>query len=201
MQQSVFHYDPSKDRLADLGLVVCSLLMGLISLSHTRSNYLESGIISWFFLVGSIWLFSFAILWLLKIAGIGSYARKWTQVHLSLDEEGLTYSRGGFMSLRRWSWTELSDIEYQRPGLLRRSSILFRPEAPRLVDRMTMEITDSGRRMRLRDIFDAAPKEIVAKLDEYRDHALANSPSPQSDGPSPEGRAGAKGDANADDRL
>ncbi len=174
MQPTVFHYDRSKDRPIDLVLVACSLLLGLVSLRHFHSDYSESGSISWPFLVIAIWFFCFAILWLLKIAGMGIHARKWTRIQLSLDDEGLTYVRGGMLLPRRWSWRELSGIEYERPGLLRQSSILFRPEPPGPVDRMTMEITNSGRRMRLRDIFDAPPREIVAKLNEYRDRALAD---------------------------
>lgn len=178
MEPTIFRYKRPKTRWNDIVAIPLYLLMALIHFGIHHSNYFETKVGSWYFLAATICFLGVAILGLLKIAGIDLFARRSAQIHLSLDEEGLTYARGGLSLPSRWSWNELSDIKYERPGLLRRKAILFRPESPGLIDRMTMEITDFGRRELLPDTFDAEPEEIVAKLNEYRDRALGGANTP-----------------------
>ncbi len=87
--------------------------------------------------------------------------------------------RGGLRPLR-FSWAELSDIGCQGPGFLRKSSVVFRPKVTDFKGWLTLELSIADQRMRLDDIFDAAPEEIAAKLNEYRDRARGRSVSGES---------------------
>lgn len=172
MQPTVFRYDRYKTRRFDFAALAFCLLFGLISLRDFIVDLSDLGMVSWFDLVAAVMFGVIAILFLARIAGLGFLGGGWNRVRLSLDDEGLTYIRGGLMRTLKISWAELSDIEYEGPAFLRKSSILFRRDAAGLMDRLTMDLTISGPRVRLPDIFDSPPKDICAKLNEYRDRAL-----------------------------
>lgn len=117
------------------------------------------------------------ILSLARVAGADRLYRRWYPISLSLDDEGLTYAGGFLTSTRRWSWSELSAFEYEDRSFLMRflleSRVSFLPATPGLMDRADMEPTRSGRKSSIPDSFDASPREICEKLNEYRDRALA----------------------------
>ncbi len=95
---------------------------------------------------------------------------------LRIDETGLTFARFG--KSRTWVWPELSPFE--RDHSFARIKFLLpdlEPERARR-DRWVHEVTPKGAMVVVRDIYDAPLDEITAKLNDYRDRALADAPRP-----------------------
>lgn len=172
LQPTVYRYERSKTWRFDIAVFVFCLLFGLMSLREFISDLSDLRINSWFDLAAAVMLCGLAIVLLAKIVGFEFPGARWSRVRLSLDDDGLTYVQGGLMRTLRFSWSDLSDIECEGPVALRGSLVSIRREATGLMDWLTVDPAVFGTKIKLPDMFDAAPKEIAAKLNEYRDRAL-----------------------------
>lgn len=99
---------------------------------------------------------------------------------LRLDEAGLTYLRWGTSSWsenRHWSWSELSAFERDDSGAPRIRFHLpnLDPEQARR-DPWVQEVTPAGSTVVVHDIYDTPLDDIIAKLNAYREQALAAAP-------------------------
>jgi hypothetical protein len=99
-----------------------------------------------------------------RIAGPGNN-------YLLLDQSGLSYVRRG--KSRHWPWSVLPEF---KAVLIYRQIKFVLPEGeiePKRRDRWIHEVTPDGPIVAIQDIYDTPFDEIAAKLNEYRDHALA----------------------------
>jgi hypothetical protein len=100
---------------------------------------------------------------------------------LRLDDAGLTYTRrptsGRGSENRHWSWSELSAFEHDDTGVpgIRFCLPKLDPEQARR-DPWVQQVTPEGALIVVHDIYDAPLDEIAAKLNDYRDRALAAAP-------------------------
>lgn len=187
MQPTVFHYKRSKTVAQNLALLAIALILGQFAVRQTAYEYSE-------ILSARIWdahwlelailaLYSFAVVVLLaKAVGVDILYRRWAPIYLSLDDEGLTHAPGLLSPARRWAWSELSAFEHQDAHFLSRwltgPEISFLPAKPGLAKpglmyRLEMLLTRAKPKSTISDLFDASPREIAAKLNEYRDRAVA----------------------------
>lgn len=180
MQPAVFHYKRSKTVAQNLVLLAIVLILSHFAVRHTGYEYSE-------LLSARIWdahwleltilaMHSFAVVgFLANAVGVDILFRRWAPVYLSLDDEGLTYASGLLSPTRRWPWSELSAFEHQDRRLFSRwfkePAISFLPAKPGLLDRL------QGKSI-IPEFFDASPREIAAKLNEYRDRAIGGAKTP-----------------------
>lgn len=92
---------------------------------------------------------------------------------VTLDEQGLTYAAG--LASRSWHWTELSAANIQRPGPRSAPYVRIPVDSIDWKIRWTLMESLSKSEIRLHDIYDASLTDIAAKLNDYRDRALAAS--------------------------
>ncbi len=104
---------------------------------------------------------------LMLLAAIAAPLHPRVAARLCLRLDGKSLTLGGLFRRRRWFWYDLSEFELDK-GQLSRPAIyfFFRGRAPHAG-------VESGR---IGDIYDAPLDEIAARLNDYREQALAGAP-------------------------
>lgn len=176
MQKSIYRTAVRrKHTVLLLLLVIMSGLSSFVQLIRWSSR--SGGVAeAWSQQPDMMWLNTVVIV--LCVTGVGVVLHPSTRANrfLQLDDEGLTYARGLLGGRRRWRWQDLCDFKLEgRPSY--RFITFVTPGEVRWFTSLSpwvQGISPEGPKSMIEDIYDTPIGEISAKLNEYRERALAS---------------------------
>ncbi len=176
MQKTIYRTDVRRKHTVLLLLLL--IMFGLSSFVQLISWSSRSGGVAeaWSQQPDMMWLNTVVVVLCVTVVAVVLHPRTTANRFLQLDDEGLTYARGLLGGRRRWRWQDLSAFKLEGRPSYRLISFVMPGEVRWFtwLSPWVQGTSPEGPKTMIEDIYDTPIGEIAAKLNEYRERALAS---------------------------